>query len=261
MQTLLCRCTVPHQVNFVSVRPCLVFELMFRCPGEVGQSCFGHGACLEITPQGSTSLTDHLGSCLCQGGYEAISSDAGKFIESCGGCKKGTYTARTEYVAPAVISCRRGGAWNKIMPNKVAATEEGVLICARECKSRSYSYFGLQCPGQSGVVCKCANSLEGSISLPDSQCNQTNVEGSTDCEGPYMAGKYMLGAQGTGSVYDLSSFNGRVTPGYYGNQTDKESRSQNQLGALECKLCPGGGTCKGTNCSSPVPGLCSASEH
>jgi len=50
------------------------------------------------------------------------------------------------------------------------------------------------------VHCQCANDLAGSNALDNTQCNSQNVA-NTHCVGPYMAGEFMLGSHGTGSVY------------------------------------------------------------
>merc|ERR1719230_22116 len=69
----------------------------------------------------------------------------------------------------------------------------------------------MECPGHlageayppSHVHCQCANTLEGSNILPNSQCDSNIGPASTHCVGPYTAGGTMLGSHGTGSIYEV----------------------------------------------------------
>ena len=97
------------------------------------------------------------------------------------------------------MSCKKAGTWARPYGD-VANSVAGFVDCGQQCKAGGYTYFGLECP-RATVHCQCANALSGSTAQASTECDRKNIAGSTHCSGPYMAGAYMLGGHGTGSVY------------------------------------------------------------
>lgn len=114
------------------------------------------------------------------------------------------------YEHPKEMPCKRGGKWTRPFGD-VANNENGFKDCAKKCKAKGFTYFGLECPRHT-VHCQCSNDLTGSKKMPKSQCDRKNVRHNTHCKGPYRAGHYLLGSHGTGSVYLTTPRLHKVTP-------------------------------------------------
>ena len=99
-----------------------------------------------------------------------------------------------EFFSPSNMVCKNGGSWTRPSED-VANSLDGVRDCAAKCAG--YTYFGLECPRATAVHCQCANTLSGSTSRSESECQS----GITHCSGPYTHDGYNMGGSSRGSVY------------------------------------------------------------
>ena len=144
-----------------------------QCPGElVGCQCTNNLDAGELLPENQCNANnDPSGQGKCIGPYVQ-----GPYIL---GAQKSTSVYKTtegvaRYRHPMTASgpmyCKTGGHWTR-MPNDVPNTFDGAEKCGHMCQSQGFKFFALECPHVT-ITCLCAHTLDDSVSVDESKCNQ-----------------------------------------------------------------------------------------